>query len=128
MIGFLIFSFAYTLSYAGFKHPGARFLTTTGSVLCVPLLLALSLITRSSSGQKIFLCGLLTLVGLALTLIVLQLMAEMNSIVTAKEANYPAIFWPEDATAQVPGYESFSTYFTLVPTKILGYQRFPYTT
>ena len=99
MIEFPNFSSVYTLSYAGFKHPGARFFTTTGSVLCVPLLLALSLITHSLSDQEFFLCGLLALIGFALTLIISPLMAEMNSIVTAKETDCPDIFVPEGATA-----------------------------
>ncbi|KAK3613677.1 hypothetical protein LTR56_027741, partial [Elasticomyces elasticus] len=82
------------------KH-GPKWYSTAGFVLACPALVLLRQVRHDNTGQKLLLCVLLTVAGLALTLILVPMMAEITSAVLAKEALYPpGYFGKSGATAQ----------------------------
>ncbi len=103
---------------------GARWLTVTGFVLAIPFWVLLRLVTHDSLGQKVLLCALLSLIGVALTLVMPPLMAEITYVVEAKEKENPGIFGTTGAYAQA--YGLFVTAFaagTLIGPVWAGYVR-----
>lgn len=87
------------------KH-GSRLYATLGLLLCGLCFTSLQLITHHSVTQELLLCLLLALIGLAFTMIMAPLMADMNAAVSAKEAERPGVFGHGGATAQVNGFYS----------------------
>lgn len=64
---------------------GPRYLATAGFLSACPSLVLLRLVDHNSIGQKVLLCTLLTLIGVSLDLIFPPVMAEISSVVEAKE-------------------------------------------
>jgi MFS family permease len=103
---------------------GARWLTVTGFILAIPFWVLLRLVIHDSLGQKILLCALLSLIGVALTLVMPPLMAEITYVVEAKENESPGRFGTAGAYAQA--YGLFVTAFaagTLIGPVWAGYVR-----
>lgn len=82
---------------------GARWPATLGFVLACPMFVCLRFVNRDSMSQKVLLCALLALIGLALTLSMPPLMAEITYLVSAKEKRHPGIFGAGGAYAQAYG-------------------------
>lgn len=82
---------------------GPRWLTVAGFVLAIPFWVLLRLVTYDSLSQKVLFCALLSLVGVALTLAMPPLMAEITYVVEAKERESPGRFGKTGAYAQAYG-------------------------
>jgi MFS family permease len=82
---------------------GPRWLTVAGFVLAIPFWVLLRLVTRDSLSQKFLFCALLSLIGVALTLAMPPLMAEITYVVEAKEKESPGRFGKSGAYAQAYG-------------------------
>ncbi|QIW97745.1 hypothetical protein AMS68_003263 [Peltaster fructicola] len=68
---------------------GPRWFATIGFIIGCPFLILLRLVDHNSLGQKILLCALLALIGVALTLMLTPILAEMTYIVAEKERTRP---------------------------------------
>jgi len=85
---------------------GPRWLATSGFILAMPFLVLLRLVDHNSLRQKVLLCALMAMVGLALNLTLPPLMAEISYIVAKKEEaskkenNGKSVFGPKGAYAQ----------------------------
>jgi MFS family permease len=82
---------------------GPRWLTVCGFMFAIPFWILLRLVTHDSLGQKVLLCALLSLIGLALTLVMPPLMAEITYVVEAKEKQNPGRYGSTGAYAQAYG-------------------------
>lgn len=82
---------------------GPRWPCVVGFILAIPFWVLLRLITHDSLNQKVLFCTLLALIGLALTLVVPPLMAEITYVVEAKEKQRPGRFGTTGAYAQAYG-------------------------
>ena len=103
---------------------GPRWLTVSGFLFAVPFWILLRLITHDSIGQKVLLCALMTLIGIALALVMPPLMAEITYVVEAKEKQSPGRYGSTGAYAQAYGLfvMAFAT-GTLVGPIWAGYAR-----
>ena len=82
---------------------GPRWLAVSGFVFAIPFWILLRLVTHDSLGQKVLLCTLLSLIGVALTLVMPPLMAEITYVVEAKEKQSPGRYGTTGAYAQAYG-------------------------
>jgi MFS family permease len=82
---------------------GPRWLSVAGFLFAIPFWVLLRLVTHDSLDQKVLLAALLALIGLALTLVMPPLMAEITYLVEAKEKQNPGHFGPTGAYAQAYG-------------------------
>jgi MFS family permease len=82
---------------------GPRWLTVAGFIFAMPFWVLLRLVTHDSLGQKVLLCALLVLIGIALTLVMPPLMAEITYVVEAKEKQSPGRYGSTGAYAQAYG-------------------------
>jgi MFS family permease len=82
---------------------GPRWLTVAGFTLAIPFWVLLRFVTHDSQGQKVLFCALLSLIGIALTLAMPPLMAEITYVVEAKERESPGRFGKTGAYAQAYG-------------------------
>jgi MFS family permease len=80
---------------------GARWLATSGFLLVTPVAILLRLVTHNTIGQKILLCALLAIIGLAVNLIATPIMTDISHVVERKESKNPGIFGKKGAYAQV---------------------------
>jgi len=99
----MIPSFAAPLVGAISDRYGPRWLTVVGFVIAIPSWVLLRLVTYDSLGQKVLLCALLALVGVAMAIVMPPLMAEMTYVVEAKEKKNPGIYGTTGAYAQAYG-------------------------
>ena len=72
-------------------------------MLAIPPWILLRLVTYNSIRQKVLLCALLALIGLALACVFPPLMAEITYVVEAKEKAYPGRYGSNGAYAQAYG-------------------------
>lgn len=80
---------------------GPRLFAIAGYTMACPCLILLRLVNRNTMGQKVLLCALLALVGLALTLVLTPMMAEITYAVEAKARRHePGHFGKNGAYAQ----------------------------
>ncbi|KAE8452748.1 hypothetical protein EG329_013020 [Mollisiaceae sp. DMI_Dod_QoI] len=93
---------APVVGWASDKY-GPRWLTVTGFIMAIPFWVLLRLVTHDSLGQKVLLCALLALIGVALCLVNPPLMAEITYVVEAKERQDPGRFGANGAYAQAYG-------------------------
>lgn len=93
---------APAVGWAADKY-GPRWLAVFGFVLAVPFWVLLRLVDHNSLSQKVLLCALLALLGVALTIAMTPLMAEITYVVEAKERRNPGSFGPTGAYAQAYG-------------------------
>jgi MFS family permease len=103
---------------------GPRWLTVIGFLGATPFWVLLRLVNKDTLGQKVLLCALLALIGLALTLVMPPLMAEITYVIEAKERQQPGRFGKSGAYAQA--YGLFITAFaagTLIGPIWSGYVR-----
>lgn len=84
-------------------HYGPRYLTFGGFVLGIPFYILLRLVKEDTLKQKVLLCALIFLIGVALTCVMPPLMAEITYLVEAKEKKQPGIFGNTGAYAQAYG-------------------------
>ena len=82
---------------------GPRWLSAIGFIITVPFLVLLRLVTHHSLQQVVLLCALLALIGSAMNLVMIPLMAEITYVVDAKEKKRPGIFGEGGAYAQAYG-------------------------
>ena len=82
---------------------GSRWLAVGGFIIAIPFWVLLRLVTYDSLNQKVLFVSLLALIGLALTLVMPPLMAEITYAVEAKERQNPGRFGPTGAYAQAYG-------------------------
>lgn len=88
---------------------GSRWLAVGGFIVAIPFWVLLRLVTQDSLNQKVLLVALLALIGLALTLVMPPLMAEITYTIEAKEKQNPGRLGPTGAYAQ--GYGLFVAAF-----------------
>lgn len=105
LIFFALFipSFVAPLVGAISDRYGPRWLTVTGFLAAIPFWVLLRLVTRDTLRQKVLLCALLALIGVALCVAMTPLMAEITYVVEAKEKRSPGVFGPGGAYAQAYG-------------------------
>ena len=84
-------------------HYGPRWLSVAGFTIAIPFWVLLRFVTHDTLDQKVLLVALLALIGLALTLVMPPLMAEITYCVEAKEKQSPGRFGPTGAYAQAYG-------------------------
>lgn len=82
---------------------GARWPATIGFVLATPCYVCLRFVDENTLSDKVLLCALLGLAGVALTLSLGPIMAEITYQVSAKEEKHPGIFGAGGAYAQAYG-------------------------
>lgn len=82
---------------------GPRLFAGSGFLLALPPYILLRLITHKSLQQEIFLCALISLIGLCVALVNTPIFAEIVHIVNEKERQRPGIFGEAGATAQAYG-------------------------
>ncbi|KUJ18070.1 MFS transporter-like protein [Mollisia scopiformis] len=82
---------------------GPRWPTVIGFTMAIPFWVLLRFVTYDSLGQKVLLCALLALIGVALCLTNPPLMAEITYVVEAKERQEPGRFGANGAYAQAYG-------------------------
>ena len=100
---------------------GSRWLAVGGFVFAIPFWVLLRLVTHDSLNQKVLFAALLVLIGIALTLVMPPLMAEITYVLEAKEKKNPGRFGP---TAYASGYGLFVASFaagTLIGPIWAGY-------
>jgi MFS family permease len=99
---------------------GSRWLAVGGFIFAIPFWVLLRLVTHDSLDQKVLFAALLVLIGIALTLIMPPLMAEITYVVEAKEKKNPGQF----PSAYGSGYGLFVASFaagTLIGPIWAGY-------
>jgi hypothetical protein len=74
-----------------------------GFLFFTPIEVLLRLITHDTIGQKVLLCTLLTLIGVALNFSTPPLMVEITYVVEQKERDNPGLFGKKGAYAQAYG-------------------------
>ncbi|KAB8446242.1 hypothetical protein FH972_025224 [Carpinus fangiana] len=79
---------------------GPRWFAAVGFLLAVPPLVLLRYVDHNSLKQKVLLCALLALIGIALDLTFPPVMAEITYVVNAKERARPGLFGDRGAYAQ----------------------------
>ncbi|GAB7364646.1 hypothetical protein MBLNU230_g5449t1 [Neophaeotheca triangularis] len=95
--------FGPLIGWASDKY-GPRWFATAGFVMATPLLILLRLVDHNSLKQKVLLCALLALIGIALALQLTPVMAEITYTVVAKEQKQaPGFFGKNGAYAQAYG-------------------------
>ena len=82
---------------------GAKYPAAAGFLLTIPGFVLLRLVAHNSLSQVVLLCGLLALIGFALTLAFTPLMAEITYVVEAAEKARPGLFGAKGAYAQAYG-------------------------
>ena len=82
---------------------GARLPTSIGFVLSTPFVILLRLVDHNGRGQVVILCVLLALLGVALTMVMTPLLAEVTYILQEKEKRHPGLFGEKGAYAQAYG-------------------------
>ncbi|KAL8731847.1 MAG: hypothetical protein Q9166_003131 [cf. Caloplaca sp. 2 TL-2023] len=82
---------------------GSRLPTSIGFLLATPFLILLRLVDHGGRTQVVTLCVLLTLLGVALTIVMTPLLAEITYILDAKEKHHPGLFGQKGAYAQAYG-------------------------
>jgi MFS family permease len=105
----LVFLALFTPSFAApavgwvSDHYGPRYLCVVGFILAIPFWILLRFVTHNTLEQKVLLCALLALIGLALALVMPPLMAEITYVVEAKEKAHPGRYGSNGAYAQAYG-------------------------
>ncbi|KAF2858100.1 MFS general substrate transporter [Piedraia hortae CBS 480.64] len=89
---------------------GPRLFATAGFLATCPFIILLRLVHHNTLHQKVLLCALLALIGLALTLIITPMMAEITYAVDAKAKSRPAGFFGKNG-AYAQGYSLFNMAF-----------------
>ena len=102
-------SFIAPLIGAYTDRHGPRMPTFLGFLLATPFLVLLLLVNHSGIRQVVLLCALLALLGIALTMVMTPIMAEVSYVVAAQEKVHPGKFGPKGAYAQA--YGLFNTAF-----------------
>lgn len=82
---------------------GPRIFCVVGFLLAIPFWVMLRFVTHDTLQQKVLLCALLALIGLALTLVMPPLMAEITYVVEAKEKAHPGRYGSNGAYASAYG-------------------------
>lgn len=82
---------------------GARLPTSIGFVLSMPFLILLRIVDHGGKQQIVILCLLLALLGIALTIVMTPLLAEITYILNEKERSHPGLFGDKGAYAQAYG-------------------------
>ncbi|KAI1619567.1 MFS transporter [Exophiala viscosa] len=79
---------------------GPRWIAASGLLLSVPFWVLLRFIEHDNTGQKVLLCVLLVLLGGAITLVMISLMAEFSKVCDAKVRQEPNLFAGKSVYAQ----------------------------
>jgi len=87
---------------------GTRLFAVTGFVAIGCFEVLLRLVTRNTFGQKVLLCFLLTMIGIAFNLCTPPLMIEIIYVVEHKEQHDPGLFGSKSAYAQAYGLFNFA--------------------
>ena len=82
---------------------GPRWIAAGGLVLSLPFWVLLRLVDHDTLRQKVLLCALLVLLGLAFALTLTSLMTEFSKVCDAKEKQDPNLFGNRSAYAQSYG-------------------------
>ncbi|KAL9000971.1 MAG: hypothetical protein Q9169_000455 [Polycauliona sp. 2 TL-2023] len=82
---------------------GSRLPTSIGFLLATPFLVLLRLVDHGGRAQVVILCVLLACLGIALTIVMTPLLAEIAYILEAKEKHHPGLFGQKGAYAQAYG-------------------------
>ena len=82
---------------------GSRLPTSIGFLLATPFLVLLKLVDHGGRSQVVILCVLLACLGVALTIVMTPLLAEVAYILEAKEKHHPGLFGQKGAYAQAYG-------------------------
>ena len=82
---------------------GSRLATAMGFIIATPVVILLRLVDHSGTRQIVLLCGLLALLGVALTILMTPLLAEITYILSSKEQKHPGLFGETGAYAQAYG-------------------------
>lgn len=82
---------------------GSRLPTSIGFLLATPFLVLLRLVSHGGRAQVVILCALLACLGVALTIVMTPLLAEVAYILEAKEQHHPGLFGHKGAYAQAYG-------------------------
>ncbi|KAL1888703.1 hypothetical protein Sste5346_009409 [Sporothrix stenoceras] len=90
---------------------GAKWLSLSGFIALVPLLVCLRFVDHNTTHQKILLGALLSLIGVALTFSNVPLMAEISFTIEAEEERNPGV-WGSKGVYGI-GYGLFNTAFAL---------------
>lgn len=90
---------------------GARWPSLAGFATTVPLLVCLRFVTENSTGQKVLLGAILSLLGVTITFCNTPLMAEISYAIEEKEARRPGM-WGEKGVYGI-AYGLFTTAFAL---------------
>ncbi|CAF9934449.1 MAG: hypothetical protein ALECFALPRED_005951 [Alectoria fallacina] len=88
---------------------GPRIPTTLGFLLAVPFLVAMRAVNHGGIGQIVLLCALLACLGVALSMAMTPLLAEITYIINVKEKSHPGVFGRRGAYATA--YGLFNTAF-----------------
>ncbi|KAL8671261.1 MAG: hypothetical protein Q9168_004230 [Polycauliona sp. 1 TL-2023] len=82
---------------------GSRLPTSIGFLLATPCLVLLRIVDHGGRAQVVILCVLLACLGVALTIVMTPLLAEIAYILEAKEKHHPGLFGQKGAYAQAYG-------------------------
>ena len=96
-------SFVAPLVGAFSDRYGARLPTSIGFVLATPFLILLRIVEHEGRSQVVILCVLLACLGVALTMVMTPLLAEITYIIDTKEKHHPGLFGQKGAYAQAYG-------------------------
>ncbi|KAF6237389.1 hypothetical protein HO173_004279 [Letharia columbiana] len=88
---------------------GPRVPTTLGFLLAVPFLVAMRAVNHGGIDQIVLLCALLSCLGVALSMAMTPLLAEITYIINVKEKSHPGVFGRRGAYATA--YGLFNTAF-----------------
>ena len=99
----LLPAFFSPLVGAAIDRIGPRWFTVSGLLLLTPLEALLRFVDHNSIRQKVLLCALLLLIGLALNLATTPLLAEITYVIEQKEKDNPGLFGKKGAYAQAYG-------------------------
>lgn len=80
-----------------------RYPATAGFIAAAPVMACMRYVDHDSLQQKVLLCALLALLGLALAALSPVVMAEISYVVDARERANPGVFGPKGAYAQAYG-------------------------
>ncbi|KAK3674180.1 hypothetical protein LTR78_006027 [Recurvomyces mirabilis] len=86
---------------------GPRWFATAGFVIGCPFIMLMRLVDHNSLTQKVLLCALLALFGLAMTLVITPIMAEITYAVDAKARRHPPGFFGKNG-AYAQAYSLFN--------------------
>ncbi|KAK4941521.1 hypothetical protein LTR10_018539 [Elasticomyces elasticus] len=87
---------------------GPRWIAASGLLLSVPFWVLLRFIDHDNTGQAVLLCVLLVLLGGAITLVMISLMAEFSKVCDVKVRQEPDLFAGKSAYAQSYSLFNFS--------------------